>query len=360
MKVGLTLAYFIIFIVAMVGNCVGLHVVCKKSTSRRATELLITNLAIADLILTLTIMPYSLLFVYFEANLWFGGILGNITCKITFYSIPVAIAASVITLTIIFLDRFLAVFYPLKQILFHRQRAITTIIWISSLVSMAPNLFLFQVFEEGGQNFCYQTWPWSDNHEETLLALRIFHAIMFVLLYLVPLLIITMINILIGRRLWFHRSPCSTSSSVGVTPAGRAPRRNVLKMFIVVVIVFALCWFPTYLSHYFMYFQPTIWYKIPILVKSFLFWLSHANSAINPVLYIALNKNFRGAFCEATILLVPFRAVRACIAARSTRVVHGLDPPDHQLPRHENVTLSRVVPAMVNETNKINGQDTVL
>ena len=311
-KIAVVTAYVIIFTLALFGNSIGLYVVCAKQTSRRITNLLIKNLAIADLIFTVIVMPYSVLSMFLEPNQWFGGIMGEITCKVVFYAVPVSIAASVTTLVVISLDRFCAVCFPLNQALFHNHRVVTSVIWLFSIISMTPNLFIYQVFNEGDMYSCYQVWPWADDQQEIFLALRIFHVILFVLFYPLPLLILAVVNSLVGRRLWLHRTPGSP------TRANRAAvevsRRKVVKMLAVLVAVFALCWAPTHLFHYFVYFNRDILNKIPLVVMNFMLWVSHANSAINPMLYIALNKNFRYAFLDAAVALssCPVRAVSAC------------------------------------------------
>ena len=309
-KIAVVTAYVIIFTIALFGNSIGLYVVCAKETSRRITNLLIKNLAIADLISTVIVMPYSVLFVFFPHQ-WFGGIMGEITCKVVFYAVPVSIAASVTTMVVISLDRFCAVYFPLNQALFHNHRAVTFVIWLFSLISMTPYLFIYRVFKEGDTHSCYQVWPWADDQQETFLALRIFHIILFFLFYLLPLLIMAVFHFLVGRRLWLQGTLGSTTSVNRA--AAEVSRRKVVKMLAVLVAVFALSWAPTHLFHYFIYFNQDILNKIPIVVMNFMLWVSHANSAINPMLYIALNKNFRYAFLDAAVALstCPVRAVSA-------------------------------------------------
>ena len=326
-KIAIVTAYVIIFTIALFGNSIGLYVVCAKATSRRITNLLIKNLAIADLIFAVIVMPYSVLFIFLKQNQWLGGTMGQITCKVVFYAIPVSLAASVTTMVVISLDRFCAVYFPLNQALFHKHRIVTTVIWLFSLISMTPYLLIYQVFKEGDMYSCYQVWPWADDEQEMFLALRIFHVILFFLFYPLPLLIIAVVNSLVGRRLWLHRTPGSTRSVNRA--AVEVSRRKVVKMLVVLVAVFALCWAPTHLFHYFVYFNQDILDKIPPVVMSFMLWMSHANSAINPMLYIALNKNFRYAFLDAAVALStsPVRAVSAC----TTYFVGRQSTPESQL-----------------------------
>ena len=157
-------------------------VVSAKTPSKRITYLLIKNLAVADLILTLTVMPYSVLLMCFDHNRWFGGTMGTITCKLFYYAIPVSIAASVITLTIISIDRFFAIYYPLKLTLFHKHKTITMIIWFVSLLAGSPYFLLFQVDKFRDRYACLPEWPWSKNIE-TYLVLRAFHIFVFIAFY---------------------------------------------------------------------------------------------------------------------------------------------------------------------------------
>jgi len=337
-------------------------VVCAKEASRRIINLLIKNLAIADLIFTIIAMPFSVLYIFLEQNQWFGGIMGEITCKVIFYAIPVSFAASMTTMVVISLDRFCAVYFPLNNALFHNRRAVTSVIWLFSLISMTPYLIIFQVFEEGDMYSCYQVWPWADDQHEMFLALKIFHVILFFLLYPLPLLIIAVVNSLVGRRLWLHRTPGS-STSVNRAAVEVSRRKNV-KMLVVLVAVFALCWAPTHVIHYFVYFNQAILNKMPLVVLNFMLWMSHANSAINPMLYIALNKNFRYAFLDAAVALStsPVRAVRACTTYFLERQAtpeprHTNDRPVRQI---EHVTF-RIAPAVAgNGYNKRQGHETKL
>jgi len=351
-KIGLISAYIIIFILALFGNSIGLYVVCSKKPSRRITDLLIKNMAIADLIFALTITPTSLLHLNFGGNPWFGGTVGHITCKTVFYAIPVSIFASVATLTIISFDRFCAIYFPLSQALFHKHKTITAIIWLIALITMTPYLLLFQVSKEGEQYSCYQEWPWADDVMASYLALRTFHVISFVFMYALPLLIIAVVNCLVARRVWFHKTPGNTTSFNRTS--AEVTRRRVVKMLTIIVVVFALCWLPTYVNHYLMFFQRHVWDKIPIVVKYLTFWVSHANSAVNPLLYITFNRNFRYAFMDAASRLFasPVRAFSTCMAyimgEQSTSDLH----PQNELPvKPRQYSAFRVAPAKTGTRN---------
>ena len=121
----LTVAYALIFVVALFGNSFGLFVVLKRSASKNITNLFIANMAIADLLVTVTVMPYSVAFFYRNSR-WVPGVIGTITCKALYYIMPVAIAASVFTMLFISFDRFYAIFYPFKEKVFRNPKILIT------------------------------------------------------------------------------------------------------------------------------------------------------------------------------------------------------------------------------------------
>ena len=122
-KIGITAAYAVIFVVALFGSSLGLFVVLKKSSSaKNVTNLFIANMAVADLLLALTVMPYTVA-VLFRGHVWFGGTLGTITCKALSYAIPISLSATVLTMMLISFDRFYAVFYPFKEKVFRSRRS---------------------------------------------------------------------------------------------------------------------------------------------------------------------------------------------------------------------------------------------
>ena len=304
LKIGLTSAYVVIFLVALFGNSVGFYVVVikKESSSRSVTNLFIGNMAVADLLLTITIMPFTVAFLYRD-TLWIGGTLGNVTCKALFYVMPVFISASVFTMMLISFDRFYAVFYPLKEKFFQKPKVLSAIIWISSFGLMTPNVLMFQTSEEQpGVYYCLEKWPWAppnDTHfTETYKVLKSFHICLFVVLYALPLSVTLFIYFLICRKLWLGKIPGNVTDSK--IAAENRLKRKVTCLLVITCVVFAVCWFPVYVNHYFWYVRPDQSHKLPSKVQMLFIWIAHANSALNPCLYILLNKKFRQKF-QATL-----------------------------------------------------------
>ena len=287
MKIGLTSAYAVIFIIALFGNSFGLFLALKKSSSSRITNLFIANMAVADLLLTFTVMPFQVAYIY-RGAVWFGGTIGTITCKALFYVMPVSIAATVLTMLIISINRFYAVFYPLKGKLSRKPRILSAIIWILSFVLMIPYVFYSDVELNIGQNafVCLQFSPRADPD-----VIRIFQICLFIILFAFPLLMMAILYVLICRKMWLRKIPGNISRTNRAVI--EMSKRKVVRLLVILVVVFALCWFPTYVNHYFWFVRPEHGHQLPLGVQFVFLWLAHANSAINPCLYILLNNSFR-------------------------------------------------------------------
>lgn len=282
----MTSAYAVIFIVALLGNSFGLFVVSKKSSFNSVTNLFIANMAVADLLLTVTAMPFSVAFFY-RRTVWLGGTVGTITCKAVHYAIRVSIAATVLAMTLVSFDRFYVVFYPLRGKFFRKPRMVSAVIWVLSFILMIPTVFFYQVKFSTSENanVC-RGHAWLSNHSR-----KIFHICIFFILYAFPLGVMAVLYVLICRKLWPGKIPESASGRSRAVI--EMSKRKVVRLLIIIVVVFALCWLPTYVNHYCFFVRPEHGHKLPAEVQYVSFWLAHANSAINPCLYILLNYNFR-------------------------------------------------------------------
>lgn len=133
----------------------------------------------------------------------------------------------------------------------------------------------------------------GDNSMESL---GIYHAITFGVLYIIPLTLIAAFYFAVCRKLWLRKIP-GNPSAMNLRSANKSKKKTI-KMLIIIVVVFALCWLPAHVMHMIIFFNYEAFKKFPKYVTLVAFFFSHANSAINPFLYITLNKNFMHAFVD--------------------------------------------------------------
>lgn len=96
-----TICFSLIGIMGFIGNTLVIYVVLPNPQMRNTTNLLIINLAIADLLFTIFCVPFTA--IDYTLAVW---PLGNAWCKIVQYLIIVSALASIYTLVLMSLDRF--------------------------------------------------------------------------------------------------------------------------------------------------------------------------------------------------------------------------------------------------------------
>ncbi|XP_062715955.1 neuropeptide SIFamide receptor isoform X2 [Aedes albopictus] len=285
-------AYFVVFIVGLIGNSFVIAVVFRAPRMRTVTNFFIVNLAVADVLVIVFCLPATLM-----SNIFVPWMLGWLMCKTVPYIQGVSVAASVYSLIAVSLDRFLAIWWPLKlQITKRRARFMIVCIWVIALSSTIPWALFFElvpIFPEAPEiQLCVEVWPpGTDGALYFLLA-------NLVACYLLPMVLITICYILIWIKVW-RRSIPGDSKDAQMDRMQQKSKIKVVKMLVVVVILFVLSWLPLYL----------IFARIKLggalesseeellqIATPIAQWLGASNSCINPILYAFFNKKYRKGF----------------------------------------------------------------
>lgn len=130
--------FSIIVIVGLIGNSMVVIVVAFNQQMRSTTNLLIINLAVADLLFIIFCVPFTA--TDYVLPFW---PFGDLWCKCVQYLIVVTAYASVYTLVLMSLDRFLAVVHPIASMYVRTEKNANTailIIWGVILILAVPVL----------------------------------------------------------------------------------------------------------------------------------------------------------------------------------------------------------------------------
>ncbi|XP_022786002.1 RYamide receptor-like isoform X2 [Stylophora pistillata] len=287
-----TVLYAVAMLVAFSGNGFLIYIVWKKPEVRSLTSFMFVNMAIADLLVTLVVMPWSISQLYTDGLWMIPGILGKITCKFIVYTAFVTITASILCLTLMAVDRYYAIVHPFRRQLWFRKPKLTVpFIWILSLASMS--IFpVVQTVEDHNSECTLSVYVLGDPFR----ALRGIFLFLVVVNYLIPLTVTSVIYTITAWRLWFHVAP-GVEHLTGNRERLETSKRRVVKMLIIVTCTFALCWLPAQVVH--MIFVMQAWnieVTLQPIVMFVCFWFGHSNSAINPWLYIFLSSKINTAF----------------------------------------------------------------
>ena len=294
-------AYSIILFCSLVGNVLVICVVLLNRHMRTVTNYLIVNMAVADLLITAFNMPITITVIAGIEIEWSESVASEILCKFIPFSQSLSIASSVLSLTAIAVDRFLAVMYPLKRyISFHAAYVLIVVVWIVGIAVNSPFLYAQKIIVSEEVLYCQEIWTpvFGEN------AAKDFTIVLFVLFYAVPLLTMSVLYSFVVYKLWVRKAPGNQTTENQLR--AEKSRKKVLKMVIVVVTLFALCWLPMYITQFIWFFGFERFPCGPPPVLAFLgFFLGHANSALNPAIYVIFSSNFRKGFKD--VLLCRFR-----------------------------------------------------
>lgn len=301
-----TALYSVAMVISMFGNTTVIWIVHKNKRMRNLTHFLIVNMAVADLLITVLHMPYKLQVQLTNSTaVVVGGLTGKLICKVVGYSQDVSISSSVLTLMAISIDRFMAVVFPLRRAtLNHKARYVLLPIWIVSIVLCSPLLYVNRMEEYKGEFYCYEEWtPLLDS--ET--AGRDYTIMQFILFYIWPLIVITVLYSCIAFKVWNRHVPgqrhLPRSRSYSVA------RKKLLRMLIVIVCLFAACWLPYHVIFLLQFFSEKYSYcLIPDTITFYCLFVGHANSAINPCIYFAIHKEYRKGLFQVIRSVCCFRA----------------------------------------------------
>nr|XP_045606545.1 substance-K receptor-like [Procambarus clarkii] len=295
------MAYVIVFLVSLVGNLLVILVVYYNNHMRTTTNQYLVNLALADLLVTVICM-----WVHIVRHLSYPHyVLPALVCKLDGFVQATSLLASVLTLTVISVGRFVAVMFPLHaRTSPDRARRVIAAVWISSALLSCPTLFYRQLFSVKWKNFttyqCEEFWP-TDGHFDPLLSKCVitydpkkhFYIFLTIAVYFLPVGIMFINYSLVVWRLWMTKLPGEQSLPARNT-ATRA-KRKVVKMVSVVLLVFVLCWTPLqtiilYIS--FVHEQSSLpeWFSV---LEFSAYFVAYSNSALNPIIYCGFNANFR-------------------------------------------------------------------
>lgn len=291
-QVAMTTAYVVAFVVGFLGNSLGIYIMKNKAAQKHVFHFLIINLACADLLVILLAMPRYIAYLYVRSQ-WFGGLLGNISCKAVHFAFGVSIGASILTILTISCDRFVAIVFPLKGRLLSRPRIVACFIWLVSALCFSFYLFSYRTQLSNGKYHCLVWWQ---SKEETYRVFKLLYLLLFLNLYAIPLFVLIFIYVTIIYTLWRRKVPgCNTESN---KLAAEKSKRKIVKLLVALVSVFALCWLPAHFMHLYSVYKPHEFAQTPVLWPLIAFWLCQANSSVNPILYIAMNEDFRKEFIK--------------------------------------------------------------
>ncbi|XP_012946287.1 neuropeptide FF receptor 1, partial [Aplysia californica] len=121
----LAFLYGSISLMAVIGNGLVILVIVKNRRMHTVTNIFIANLAVADVIIGIFSIPFQ-----FQAAILQRWVLANFLCSLAPFVQLISVNVSIFTLTVIAVDRYIAVIHPFKAGCSKRSAAIIiSVIW---------------------------------------------------------------------------------------------------------------------------------------------------------------------------------------------------------------------------------------
>ncbi|XP_066264390.1 QRFP-like peptide receptor [Branchiostoma lanceolatum] len=297
--------YMVILVTSLIGNTLVIYTVVFDRTMRTVTNMFLVSLSVSDLLITLLSIPYHILWALNRFEWEYGDLL----CKLPQYIKGLSVTASVLSLTAISVERYLAILHPLAAQRYLSRVRLTvavTLIWaVASLLYIPMLLYLgvrTTVEERSASNptctheycdyfnltikfsFLRCEEEWSSLEAETAYTLCL-----FLMLFCLPVVIMGLLYGRVAVHLWFWQ-PAGDHSSVRLRNVNT---KRVVRVLILFIFVFVICWAP-----YFISMLLRLGYALQGEVQGYILHgsftlIAHANSAVNPFLYALMSQRFR-------------------------------------------------------------------
>lgn len=193
--------YSIIILLSVFGNSIVCYIVFSSKQMRTVMNYFIVSLALSDIMMAVICIPFT-----FIANLvmneWPFGVA---LCPIVTFLQVVSVFMSSFTLVAISLDRFSAIVYPLRPKMTKREAFIViTVIWFMSVLIPLPTAIKSKVHryvnDSSAPYFCEEVW-------ENVMAQSVYNAIILLVQYFIPLMVLIFTYGRIILVLWIKKAP---------------------------------------------------------------------------------------------------------------------------------------------------------
>ncbi|CAN8027854.1 unnamed protein product [Ixodes persulcatus] len=355
----IVVTYLVTFVVGVSGNLVVVSVMAGDKASRNVTSVFLVSLAVSDLLLLTICAPLDVAH-YFVIH-WDAG---ATICKLAAYAETVSAFASVLNMVAVTLERFVVIVFPIHSrtvcTMSNCQRLMVGV-WVVSLVVALPILFVKNAVQTTFTNLrvnvttftCKELKDWRGQSVAwyRLVTLFALPSLIMVVCYSWVILELwvstkTMDQLTQSAKFSYQCQAPGTGSRLGATAANQQPncrlilrghansdirdvkkaRQQVIKMLILVVVLFLLCWGPRLIMEIVVKCCLNVFNHGVYAVRVLFYLLPFVHSCLNPIVYCFMSSKFRRRMlrcCQRTCLAPRCPARSAAAASRTSSTRNG-------------------------------------
>lgn len=309
--------YGVLFPVAVIANVLLIVTVVRDRFMQNVTNYFLVNLSVADLLVAVICMPTAAWRAYTDDFRF-----GEFTCKISVYLQCIAVASSIFTITAMAVDRSTAIIRPFFRC-FNKTTTILVImfLWTASLILFSPNLWIASLsiisVQYSSHNSTSEVAMCRMDWADFPVPRHVIGIIWFTFMFAVPGFIMTIAYAMMGKTLCTPIPQFDNTESACIQQRNRLmkSRKRVACILLLLAFVFAGCWLPYHIMSLITdtTTQAVVEYRVVVqmdTINAYLLLLGHANSALNPIIYCALSRNFRNSIKQLLRTRITFRKRR--------------------------------------------------
>ncbi|KAM4718270.1 C-C chemokine receptor type 1-like [Anableps anableps] len=221
----LSYLYYFMFIFSVVTNVLVLVIIHRFEKLTNVINILLVNLVASSLIF-MSSLPF--VGVYMQRSEW---IFGQIMCKIVFSAYYMGFYSSVFFLTLLTIDRYIAVVFSLLAVRLRNQRYAViscAVVWLVSGLACVRPMFFHSTFIHLGKQYCEEMTGNLTNIDVKMLKRAGFYIQLFVFLIL-PLAVIIF---------------CYVRIVITIISSNILSKFRTVRLVFIIVLIFFICWIP--------------------------------------------------------------------------------------------------------------------
>lgn len=274
------------FLVGAPGNLLVIWTILRHVKQRSHTVALILHLAAADLLVLITLPVW----IYSLAQSW---VFGEASCKATVYVINACMYSSVFLITLMSVERFVAVRYPFASVDWKRKKALNKV-----LLALWTVAFLFSI----------PVIPTQIVDKDSVGEHCLYRSYTSITQELVCVLLETLVGYILPFSILVVCYGCLCSR---ITQMNFKSKRKSTVLIASVVVVFAICWTPHHIGNILSLIILATEKSFPNTarnlesVRSTTAFIAGAmvfiSSTVNPILYMFAARSFRSSMRDTGI-----------------------------------------------------------
>nr|XP_700330.2 P2Y purinoceptor 2-like [Danio rerio] len=279
----LPVSYSLVFVFGLGLNITAMYVILFRTKQWKPNTIYMINLNACDTLYILT-LPF-LIYYYADENAW---PFGELMCKLIRFLFYTNLYGSILFLSCISVHRFIGVCHPVRSLSWtnaRRARFISLCIWATMLIFQAPILYFSRM--KSDTMVCYDT-----TSKELFNDFLVYSSVVMLLLFVLPFGVVLVCNAMMVKKL---REP-----GVGDGPMSQKSKQKSVKMIIIVLVAFMLCFLPFHVNrsiyYGFRYLDKQVscsMLEIASMAYKITRPLASANSCIDPILYFMAGQGFK-------------------------------------------------------------------